>query len=60
MLSGETAKGKWPVECVQMMADICRQVMKMKISFDLLHENCLHHALICPYHIYTHDIHAAT
>eukprot|EP00281_Chroomonas_sp_CCMP1168_P026970 CAMPEP_0206239964 /NCGR_PEP_ID=MMETSP0047_2-20121206/15677_1 /ASSEMBLY_ACC=CAM_ASM_000192 /TAXON_ID=195065 /ORGANISM="Chroomonas mesostigmatica_cf, Strain CCMP1168" /LENGTH=497 /DNA_ID=CAMNT_0053664697 /DNA_START=25 /DNA_END=1518 /DNA_ORIENTATION=+ len=25
MLSGETAKGKWPVECVQMMADIIKQ-----------------------------------
>jgi len=25
MLSGETAKGKWPVECVQMMADIIQQ-----------------------------------
>lgn len=25
MLSGETAKGKWPVECVEMMAEICKQ-----------------------------------
>ena len=25
MLSGETAKGKWLVECVAMMAEICRQ-----------------------------------
>lgn len=26
MLSGETAKGKWPVECVKMMAEIIKQV----------------------------------
>ena len=28
MLSGETAEGKWPVECRAMMAEFCRQVEK--------------------------------
>lgn len=36
MLSGETASGKYPVESVQMMADIARQVEKSEIFHNLL------------------------
>jgi len=34
MLSGETAKGKWPIECVKMMADICRTAEGSTSAFE--------------------------
>ena len=34
MLSGETAKCKWPIECVKMMADICRTAEGSTSAFE--------------------------
>jgi len=38
MLSGETAKGKYPVEAVSMMAKICRQAESVVLDYTIFNE----------------------
>jgi len=38
MLSGETAKGKYPVEAVETMAKICRQAESVVMDYNTFHE----------------------
>jgi len=45
MLSGETAKGKYPVEAVSMMARICRQAEAMTLDYTIFNE--IKRAQIC-------------